>query len=130
MKNKGSGILFVFKNNILLLKNNKGVWEIPGGKRDAGESFLHTAQRETYEETGHRPIFKLIGKYTYDNGKNKFKIFIGRVEKKFPIKLSTEHAQWKWFNIKKLPQHLHKKILGAIELVIKNLSSSDNINAI
>ncbi len=130
MKNKGSGILFFCKNNVFLLQNNKGIWEIPGGKRDRGESFLSTAQRETFEEIGKCPEFKLVGKYIYENGKNKFKIFIGHVDNKFTPKLSDEHMDAQWFNIKKLPQQLHKKILGAIDLLNNNISASDNINAV
>lgn len=130
MKNKGSGILFFCKNNIFLLQNNKKIWEIPGGKKDEGESFLHAAQRETFEEIGKCPEFELFGKYLYENGKNKFKIFIGNVNHKFSFVLSDEHTQGKWFNIKKLPQHIHKKILGAIILLSKKLSTSNNVNAV
>jgi 8-oxo-dGTP pyrophosphatase MutT (NUDIX family) len=130
VKNKGSGILFVFQDSIFLLQNNKGIWEIPGGKKDAKESFLQAAQRETFEEVGICPKFNLIGKYIYENNKNKFKIFIGTIPAKFPVKISDEHIRGKWFNIKKLPQYLHKKILGAIDLIKNSFSTGDNINAI
>jgi len=31
---------------------DRGAWEIPGGRREAGESILEAAKRELFEETG------------------------------------------------------------------------------
>ena len=44
------------KDEILLIQRadgkNRGLWSLPGGKRDPGETLKETAVRETYEETG------------------------------------------------------------------------------
>ncbi|MHA6484092.1 NUDIX hydrolase [Paenibacillus sp. strain BS8-2] len=46
-------LLAKFKNQFIIIHNkNRGGWEIPGGKREIGESILQAASRELYEETG------------------------------------------------------------------------------
>jgi 8-oxo-dGTP diphosphatase len=46
-------IIAKFNNQFIIIKNKKrGGWEIPGGNREIGESILHTASRELFEETG------------------------------------------------------------------------------
>ena len=53
----GAAILVVEGDKILLERQfrypyGEVIWEIPAGKRDAGEDFLSTAKRELEEETG------------------------------------------------------------------------------
>jgi protein-L-isoaspartate(D-aspartate) O-methyltransferase len=49
----GAGVVVTdAKGRILLGWSARGVWELPGGKNDAGEDFLDTAVRELEEETG------------------------------------------------------------------------------
>ncbi len=55
----GAAILVVKDGKILLEKQfrypyKEVIWEIPAGKRDAGEDFAETAKRELEEETGYR----------------------------------------------------------------------------
>lgn len=120
-KNVGAGIIFIAGNEILLLKNKKGLWEIPGGRRDhVEEKLIDVARRETAEEIGHSPTFQKIGYYVSEKPKHKFKIYYGLVKKKFNCSISDEHEDWKWFNIKNLPQNLHNKIIGAIKLLKKS----------
>ncbi|MGG4402817.1 NUDIX domain-containing protein [Paenibacillus amylolyticus] len=57
-----------YKNKFIIIKNRKrGGWEIPGGNKEIGETLLHTASRELYEETG-AVHFELIpyGVYEWD----------------------------------------------------------------
>ncbi len=47
------GILGAGEASILIVKNSKyGVWELPGGTKERGETILTTAVRELHEETG------------------------------------------------------------------------------
>jgi mutator protein MutT len=50
------GILFNHRNEVLLIKRDKppakGLWSIPGGKLEAGESMVEACKREIKEETG------------------------------------------------------------------------------
>jgi 8-oxo-dGTP diphosphatase len=130
-KNEGAGIIFIHDDKILLLQNDKGLWEIPGGKKNKGEKFLEAAIRETAEEIGYCPEFKKIGYYIHENNKNKFKIYFGLVDSKFECKISDEHIDWKWANIDKLPQQLlHVKVAGAIKFLNKNKLTFNNIDAV
>lgn len=122
-KNVGAGIIFLVNNEILLLKNHKGIWEIPGGKKEPREKLLNTARRETSEEIGYCPEFKKIGYFVSEKQNHKFKIYFGVVKSKFKCKLSHEHQDCAWFNVKKLPHNLHPKIVGAIEFLKKSLIS-------
>jgi 8-oxo-dGTP diphosphatase len=51
-----SGIVFNNQKQVLLIQRNQppamGLWSIPGGKLEAGESLLEACQREIKEETG------------------------------------------------------------------------------
>ena len=38
----------------LLLMNERGEWDLPGGRPDPGEDFARTVERETFEESGAR----------------------------------------------------------------------------
>jgi len=129
-KNEGAGILFICSDDILLLQNDAGIWEIPGGKKNKGEKFLETAIRETVEEIGHCPKLKKIGYYIHETDKNKFKIYFGLVDSKFKCKISDEHIDWKWCPINNLPQPLHAKVTGAIKFLKKNQLTINNIDAI
>lgn len=50
------GIVFNNQNQILMIKRDqppaKGLWSIPGGKLEAGESMVAACKREIKEETG------------------------------------------------------------------------------
>ncbi|MGL5415984.1 MAG: NUDIX hydrolase [Clostridium sp.] len=52
-------IIARFREKWLYVKHKKrSTWEIPGGKREAGEDIIETARRELFEETGAKK-FKL-----------------------------------------------------------------------
>ena len=66
IKNSTNQLLFIFRN---------GVWDLPKGKREAGESVLETALREVKEETGLMSVISgdLIGNtyHTYFVGEKR-----------------------------------------------------------
>lgn len=52
----GIGAVIFNNNEVLLIKRNQapasGLWSVPGGKMEAGESMTEACQREVLEETG------------------------------------------------------------------------------
>lgn len=59
-----SGIVFNQHKHILLIQRNQppamGMWSIPGGKLEAGESLVEACRREIKEETGLDTVVKQI----------------------------------------------------------------------
>lgn len=61
------GVIIENENNEILLQKraDNGYWGIPGGSMNIGETFLETAQREVFEETGLSVYdLKLFGIYS------------------------------------------------------------------
>lgn len=128
-KCKGSGIIFICQNKVLLIQNNRGIWEIPGGRKEFNESYLQAAKRETLEEVGWCPYMDVSGEYTYHGKKTKYKVYYVVLDYAFKCNLSKEHINWKWFSLDKLPVRMNKKIIDALGF-LQTISSSDNINTI
>ncbi|WP_342598871.1 NUDIX domain-containing protein [Psychrobacillus sp. FSL H8-0483] len=66
----GCGIILEQENKILLQhRTDRDVWGIPGGVMEPGETFLETAVRETFEETGLKvEQLQLFGLYSGEEG--------------------------------------------------------------
>ncbi|WP_404466718.1 NUDIX hydrolase [Planococcus rifietoensis] len=66
----GCGIIIEQDGRILLQhRKDRDVWGIPGGVMEPGETFLETAIRETYEETGlQAENLQLFGLYSGEEG--------------------------------------------------------------
>lgn len=50
--NLAGGVVVVKDNKVLLIKDKNG-WSLPKGSTEFGETFLTTAKREGFEETGY-----------------------------------------------------------------------------
>ena len=95
--------LILYKNKILILKQKDpfgGEYEIPGGRKNSGESDENALKREVLEETGlNIEIIKLLNTWTWDilkkgihlNGKTYLCI-----PKTNDIKISEEYINYKW----------------------------------
>lgn len=94
-------------NRVLLIKrSDNGLWAIPGGAQDVGESITATAVRETLEETGiHIEIIGLVGIYSdpqhviaYDDGevRQEFSICFRGRPIGGAISTSAESARVEW----------------------------------
>ncbi len=93
-------------NKILLIKraisqNYPGVWEMPGGGVESGETLDEALRRELREEAGliQLDAVKLLGYFEFENTET------GKIKRKFCFdvqtdqipKLSEEHDDYKWF---------------------------------
>lgn len=83
-------------------KRHGGLWEFPGGKLEAGETYVDAAQRELAEELGVRaitigsPLFSIA-----DPGSDFLIEFVPTVIEGEPKCL--EHIDLKWVSLEDLP---------------------------
>lgn len=115
---------FIVKDGKLLLIRRRpndvhkpGEWDIPGGRLELGENPFEGLKREAHEETGLEiEIIMPIDVHYFtrdDNQKIQLTIFIC-TPKLDKIKLSEEHTEYNWLDLKNpmdnFPQWLHKVI--------------------
>jgi 8-oxo-dGTP pyrophosphatase MutT (NUDIX family) len=79
------------------VKNHKGQVSFPGGAREKDDkSFLDTALRETYEETGIKPSdVEIIGEFDEMISVSDFHVhtFIGSIKYPYKYKISTDEIE-------------------------------------
>lgn len=109
MKNyRNAAGCIVFKDSkILLLRRSvnetsqHGLYELPGGKQEEGESLIDTAIIETQEESGLSvKIIKKLDPHIDHNMKKIYHGYIATVEGDVKIELSQEHDEYKWLSVK------------------------------
>ena len=95
---------FVMKGKkFLILQRSKketskhGLWELPGGKVEEGETPREAAVIETKEEAGLDIKLKAnLGPHHDDKAKKTYHAYIGVPKKGQKVKLSEEHSAHKW----------------------------------
>lgn len=122
----GAGIFFTDGTSVLLLKRSDSgdhadTWALPGGTAKKGESAINTAIRETKEETGldSIPGYRIESLDT-KNGRQKFTVFIYRINDHFDVDLSHEHNDWEWIDFDQLSnKSLHPKFEQHLERYLR-----------
>ncbi len=107
-------LIFNSKGEILLLKRSKNnslwvnKWQLPGGKLENDESFMHAIKREIKEESDlSSSDISLKKVFCFRNnfkGKNEcvlLKVYSCNLAKS-PISLSIDHSSFKFVNPKKI----------------------------
>lgn len=109
MKNyrNAAGCIIFDKNKVLLLRRSAnetsqhGLYELPGGKQENGESLVNTAITETKEESGLSvKIIKKLEPHIDHEMKKIYHGYIANIEGENHIKLSEEHDEYKWITIR------------------------------
>ncbi len=111
------GVMVKCKNTILLCKRNNqgsfpGMWSIPGGKLEEGETTQEGAKREFFEETAvdidskEIKFIGLIPRHTRDGKKVKGLMYVYQLDVEEPIEPDfetaidgEEHTDWGYFTI-------------------------------
>ena len=123
-----AGILLKYKNQCLLCKRSQkgslpGVWSVPGGHLEKGESPQNGAIREFWEETGYQIIENLDYLATLNGGSRmKFYLFLYEINYKINVDLDEardgyEHTECKWFSKKTLPDNVEKQLFFLINKI-------------
>lgn len=103
---------------ILILKKD-GKWMLPGGRLKEGENWFEGLSREIREETGitNFSIEKILD--VDNSGKIYFVTFLCKDMGNSGIKLSAEHQEYVWLNMKDINRYefWHEKIKKRLESI-------------
>jgi 8-oxo-dGTP diphosphatase len=114
---------------VLLLRNERGEWDLPGGRPDAGEDHRAALQREVLEETG------LVVEIGAALDEHLFEVLPGRFVRILPfecrllatgdVALSPEHLETRWLPLARLGETIDGYKLPACYLhAVRQASSS------
>jgi 8-oxo-dGTP pyrophosphatase MutT (NUDIX family) len=104
------GVLMTGQNKIVLVLNDRGEWELPGGRIELGESAQDCLAREIKEELGvTAKVGEPIDSYLFEviPGRHVFIVtYLSSVEGAFLPRLSHEHGQVGTFSPEDLPANI------------------------
>lgn len=103
-------VLFTAAGEVVLLKNDRDEWELPGGRLDPGETPEQCLAREIAEELGIAACVEaILDSYVFEviPGRHVFIVtYACTVVGDFSPKVSHEHLQWAVFRTAALPDNL------------------------
>lgn len=92
-------VLFGPEDDVLLLLQEQGPWELPGGRIGPEESVEAGLAREVYEETGLRVVVERpvhTDAWHNETGQGRFVVVYRCRTDEREIRLSEEHVHWRW----------------------------------
>ncbi|MCX6776714.1 MAG: NUDIX hydrolase [Candidatus Micrarchaeota archaeon] len=102
--------VIIGRGSILLVKRRfdpyKGLWAIPGGFVEEGETAEQAAARETFEETGVRiKVTKLLGVYSDPKRDPRGTVSVAFIAKALSneAKGGDDAEEAKWFKLSEIP---------------------------
>jgi len=109
--------IVIDRGRVLLLLNERGEWDLPGGRPDPGEDHRSALQREVREETGlDIEVGALIGEHLFEVLPGRIVRIIayacaclGRTE----VALSHEHLELHWLPVAELGETISGRGLPA-----------------
>lgn len=107
---------------LYLLRNdhkNPGVWGLPGGKVEDGETLLGGMERECIEELGSFPTYKRLiplEKFTSPDGTFEYHTWVCMVDHEFTPVLNHEHLGWSWIDAGTWPRPMHPGLWSTVNI--------------
>ena len=99
------GVL-IYDGHVLLLLNERGEWDLPGGRPEDGEDHRSALSREVLEETGLRvEVGAALGEHLFEVLPGRFvriAAFACRVAADAQVVLSAEHLEARWLPVGQL----------------------------
>lgn len=101
-------IMIDSQGKTLLLKNERNLWELPGGRIEEGEQPEDTLKREVQEELGIEVTLKRLNDtWIYEVQKERYILIITfevAYESVEAIRLNEEHIDLGWFSFAEIEQ--------------------------
>lgn len=116
------GVL-IHQGRVLLLLNERGEWDLPGGRPDPGEDYRTALKREVQEEAGLTvEVGEALGEYLFEVLPGRFvqiAPFVCRLTGDSDVVLSHEHLETRWLPIGELGESIagHRLPVGYLESV-------------
>lgn len=99
------GVL-IHRARVLLLRNDRGEWELPGGRLDDGETPEAALVREIWEETGlSASVTSLVDAWIFEVTPGKKVLILEyacRLKGKRDVTISHEHNEHAWLSLANL----------------------------
>lgn len=111
----------VIANNegkVLLLMSTYGGgrWGLPGGGVEPGETVHQAIIRECMEEIGLKVVIKAFtGLYYHKSYNSQVGIFRCELPEGAEIRLSSEHSEYRWFDVEELGEVQRLRVKDALE---------------
>jgi 8-oxo-dGTP diphosphatase len=121
------GVL-IDQDRVLLLLNERGEWDLPGGRPDPGEDHRAALKREVQEEAGLTvEVGEALGDYLFEVLPGRFvriQPFVCRLTGGGDVVLSHEHLETRWLPIGELGESIagHRLPVGYLEAVRQAMS--------
>jgi 8-oxo-dGTP pyrophosphatase MutT (NUDIX family) len=121
---------------VLLLLNERGEWDLPGGRPDPGEDHRAALTREVHEETGLAvEVGELLDEHLFEVLPRRFVRIIAygcALAEAGEVALSDEHLRTYWAPITELAEMIagHRLPSGYLNAIKSGLSGTDLLQAL